>query len=128
MAFHFEMAFQFEIRTRVVFGEGRFQELAALARELGFRRTLLVADRGMAAAGYAGQAAEYLASAGAAVFTFQDFDANPDTAMIEAGRVFAASRDIDSLVGLGGGSKSKPTVSSRDQDAAHPSSIRISIP
>jgi alcohol dehydrogenase len=98
------MAFQFEIRTRVVFGEGRFQELAALARELGFKRTLLVADRGMAAAGYAGQAAEYLASAGAAVFTFHDFDANPDTAMIEAGRVFAASRDIDSLVGLGGGS------------------------
>ena len=96
--------FDFELRTRVVFGEGRFAELGALTRELGFRRTLLVADRGMVAAGYVARAIELLAEVGVEAFEFHDFEANPDTAMVEAGRVFAASRAADSIVGLGGGS------------------------
>lgn len=98
------MPYTFEIRTRVVSGEGRFKELGELAREMGFTRTLLAADRGMVAAGYVQQAVERLAAAGVETFPFHDFDANPDSAMIEAGRVFAAARGIDSLIGLGGGS------------------------
>ena len=83
--------FDFELRTRVVFGEGRFGELGALARELGFGRTLLVADRGMVAAGYVARAVELLSEGGMEVSAFHDFEANPDTVMVEAGRVFAAS-------------------------------------
>ena len=96
--------FDFQIRTRVVFGEGRFEELGALARELGFARTLVVADRGMVAAGYAARALERLAEAGVQAFPFHDYDANPNTTMVEAGRVFAASCGVDSIIGLGGGS------------------------
>jgi alcohol dehydrogenase len=96
--------FDFQIRTRVVFGEGRFEELGALAHELGFGRTLVVADRGMVAAGYVARALERLAEAGVEAFAFHDFEANPDTAMVEAGRVFAASCSVDSIMGLGGGS------------------------
>jgi alcohol dehydrogenase len=96
--------FDFELRTRVVFGEDRFGELGALARELGFGRTLLVADRGMVAAGYVARGAELLAEGGMEVFAFHDFEANPDTVMVEAGRVFAASCGVDSIVALGGGS------------------------
>ena len=96
--------FDFQIRTRVVFGEGRFEELGALARELGFRRTLVVADRGLVAAGYAARAVERLAEAGVEAFSFHDFEVNPDTAMVEAGRVFAAACGVDSIIGLGGGS------------------------
>ena len=97
-------SFDFELRTRVVFGEARFGELGSLARELGFQRTLLVADRGMVAAGYVARAIELLAGGGVEAFAFHDFEANPDTAMVEAGGVFAASRCVDSIVGLGGGS------------------------
>jgi alcohol dehydrogenase class IV len=96
--------FDFQVRTRVVFGEGRFEELGALARELGFRRTLVVADRGLVAAGYAARAVERLAEAGVEAFPFHDFKANPDTAMVDAGRVFAAACGVDSIIGLGGGS------------------------
>jgi len=96
--------FDFQIRTRVVFGEGRFEELGALARELGFGRTLLVADSGLVAAGYVGRAREQLAEGAVETFAFHGFEANPDTAMVEAGRVFAQGRDIDSIIGLGGGS------------------------
>jgi len=96
--------FDFQIRTRVVFGEGRFEELGALACELGFERTLVVADRGMVAAGYAARALERLAEADVEAFAFHNFEANPDTAMVEAGRVFATSCGVDSIIGLGGGS------------------------
>jgi alcohol dehydrogenase len=41
---------------------------------------------------------------GVEIVRFHDFEANPDTRMIEAGTDFAASQNIDSFIGLGGGS------------------------
>jgi alcohol dehydrogenase len=97
-------SFDFQTHTRVIFGEGSFERLGDLAAELGFRRTLLVADRGMAACGYVDEALRLLKSAGAVVFTFSEFDVNPDTAMIDKGRDFASPLEVDSIIGLGGGS------------------------
>jgi alcohol dehydrogenase len=96
--------FDFQTHTRVVFGAGAFDRLGALARELGFRRTLLVADKGLLACGYADEASRGLAGSGVTAFAFHDFGANPDSRMIEAGRDFAAPLRVDSIVGLGGGS------------------------
>jgi alcohol dehydrogenase len=45
-----------------------------------------------------------LREAGIEVVEFHDFDVNPDTRMIEAGRDFSASLNIDSIIALGGGS------------------------
>ena len=97
-------SFDFNPRTRLIFGEGSLDQLGTLARELGFRRTLLVADKGILACGFVDRASKLLADAGVNVFTFHDFDSNPTTLMIEAGRVFAKPLDIDSIIGLGGGS------------------------
>ena len=97
-------SFDFQTRTRLVFGVGALDALGKLAIELGFRRTLLVADRGLVASGHVDQALARLHSAGVEVITFHDFESNPDTRMIEAGTAFAASHNIDSLIGLGGGS------------------------
>ncbi|HEY8460200.1 MAG TPA: iron-containing alcohol dehydrogenase [Blastocatellia bacterium] len=97
-------SFDFYSRTRLVFGSGAFERLGALARELGFSRALLVADQGMAAHGYVGKAVKLLEAAGVEVFAFHDFGENPDAAMVETGRAFAATLDIDSIVALGGGS------------------------
>jgi alcohol dehydrogenase len=96
--------FDFQLRTRVVFGNGTIERLGELARELAFSRTLLVADRGVDAAGHVDRASAILEAAGIAVARFHEFDANPDTRMVEAGRRVAAERRIDSIVGLGGGS------------------------
>jgi alcohol dehydrogenase len=96
--------FDFVPRTRIVFGPGAFERLGELARELGFQRALLVSDRALLATGLAGRAAALLRSVGIASCGFHDFDSNPDTRMVEAGRVFAASRAIDSIVAIGGGS------------------------
>lgn len=96
--------FEFQSRTRVVFGEGAIDRLGALATELGFHRTLLVADRGLVDAGHAERATGLLTWAGVEVVAFHDFGLNPTTTDVEAGRAFAAAQDIDSIVGLGGGS------------------------
>jgi alcohol dehydrogenase len=97
-------SFDFQLRTRVIFGPGAVRQLGALARDLGFTRTLLVADPGMRDAGYAAAAVRNLESAGVAALPFHDFDQNPDSAMAETGRAFAAPLAIDSLIGFGGGS------------------------
>jgi len=96
--------FDFILRTRVVFGAGAVERVGEIACDLGSRRTLLVADRGIAAAGYVDRVSATLAKAGIAVFTFHDFHENPDGAMAEAGATAARAAGVDSLVGLGGGS------------------------
>lgn len=96
--------FEFQTRTRVVFGEGAIDRLGALALELGFRRTLLVADCGLVTAGHVGHAEGLLAESGIEAIPFHDFTVNPDSDVIEVGRKFAAAGAIDSIIGLGGGS------------------------
>src|SRR3954463_9575132 len=89
---------------RTVYGEGTLEQLGTLAKELSFTRALIVADPGIVAAGFAVRAARLLEEAAVSPALFQDFDANPDTRMVEAGRAFAAAHTIDGIVALGGGS------------------------
>src|SRR5215213_7585254 len=97
-------SFDFQPRTRVVFGAGAVSQLGQLALELGFRRTLLVADHGLVASGHVDEAVTPLRRAGIEVIRFHDFEVNPDSRMVEAGTAFVASHNIDSIIGLGGGS------------------------
>jgi alcohol dehydrogenase len=96
--------FDFQSRTRLIFGEGSLERLGAIASELAFHRTLLVADKGILACGYVDRASKLLSDSEITVFTFHDFDSNPDSAMAEAGRQFATPLGVDSIIGLGGGS------------------------
>ena len=96
--------FDFQLRTRVIFGAGAIERLSELARELNFQRTLLVADRGLVASGHVDEAVGPLQKAGIEVIRFHNFEANPDTRMIEAGTEMVALLKIDSIIGLGGGS------------------------
>ena len=96
--------FDFEVRTRVIFGAGVIDRLGELARELNFQRTLLVADHGLVASGHVDEAVGPLEKAGVEVVRFHDFEVNPDTRMVEAGTAFVSPLKIDSIIGLGGGS------------------------
>jgi alcohol dehydrogenase len=96
--------FDFQPRTRVVFGAGVIERLGELARELNFKRTLLVADHGMVASGHVDEAVRPLENAGVEVVRFHDFEVNPDTRMIKNGTAFVSSLNVDSIIGLGGGS------------------------
>jgi len=97
-------SFDLALRTRVVYGSNSLDRLGELSRELGFTRTLIVADKGIMATGAVDRAAGLLAAVGIEPSSFHDFGANPDTAMVERGRVEAAAHRVDSIVALGGGS------------------------
>jgi alcohol dehydrogenase len=88
----------------VIFGSGTFSRLGEVAREIGLRRALVVADPGIVAAGFVDDARRLLGASGIAVETFHEFSANPDSDMVDAGRAFAAPLGIDGVIGLGGGS------------------------
>lgn len=98
------ISFDFQPRTRAIFGAGAIERLGDLASELGFKRTLLVADRGLVDSGHVAEAVGPLRACGIEVFEFHDFDVNPDTAMVEAGCNLVAPLNIDSIIALGGGS------------------------
>ena len=97
-------SFDFQPRTRVVFGAGAIERLGELAHELNFRRTLLVADHGLLASGHIDEAVKPLEKARVEVIRFHDFEVNPDSRMVENGAAFVAPLQIDSIIGLGGGS------------------------
>jgi alcohol dehydrogenase len=96
--------FDFDPRTRVIFGPGSLAKLGEIARNIGGKHVLLVTDSGLKAAGHEDRALAQLSSAGMRVSIFDEVRPNPTTLDIEAGTEFARGRDIDLIVGLGGGS------------------------
>lgn len=88
--------------TQLVFGSGAFHRLGETASDLGFRKTLLVTDPGLARLRDRG--ATPLLNAGITVHLYDRVGVNPDSPMAEAGRAFAADLGVDSIVALGGGS------------------------
>ncbi len=96
--------FDFPARTRIVFGSGSLTRIGLIARDLGFTRTLLVADSGVVEIGHAGAAQRLLEDAHIETIPFHSFGVNPDSAMVDDGRRFAETLGIDSIIGLGGGS------------------------
>lgn len=96
--------FDFNPRTRVVFGVGAVDQTGRLAAELGGKRVLLVTDPHIAEAGHAGRARQSLEAAGLSVAVYDRVRENPTTEDVDA--CLAAARDakIDLIVGIGGGS------------------------
>lgn len=96
--------FEFELLTRVLFGPGAFERTGEIARELGFRKTLIVSDPAIVETGLVDHAGTLLRKQGIATAVFDGFGPNPGSDMVEAGRQCAEEEAIDSLIGLGGGS------------------------
>lgn len=96
--------FDYQPRTRVVFGAGTVDRLGKLARELGGRQVLLVSDPGLVAAGHAKRAGTALAAAGLRVVLFDGVEPNPTTEHVAAGLAVAKAHGVELIVGLGGGS------------------------
>ena len=96
--------FDYQPRTRIVFGPDKIDSLGDLAGELGARRALLVTDPGIVAAGHAERASRRLARAGIETQLFDGVAENPTTDHVDAGLIVARRHDPELIVGLGGGS------------------------
>ena len=98
------IGFDFQPRTRVVFGPGSITRTGPLAVDLGFHRVLVIADPGIRAAGHTDRLLDALAAARIQTFSFESFGVNPDSAMVAAGAAFAKPLGVDSIIAIGGGS------------------------
>ena len=97
-------AFDYQPRTRVIFGAGSLEDLGEAARSLGAARALVVSDPGIVATGYTGRAVELLEESGLKAFEFTEVEKDPTTRHVDAGLAAAQEHEIDLIVGLGGGS------------------------
>ncbi len=96
--------FDFQLRTRMVFGPDSIDRLGELMAESGGHRTLVVTDPGIVAAGHVQRGLDSLRRAGVEAFLFDGAHENPTTDDVAAGLKLAHQFQVDSLVGLGGGS------------------------
>jgi alcohol dehydrogenase len=96
--------FDYQPRTRLVYGNDSIQHVGQLARELDARRVLLVTDPGLVAAGHPDRVQTLLRDAGLDVVVFDLVRENPTTRCVDDCLAIARDGRIDTIVGLGGGS------------------------
>ena len=96
--------FDFQLRTRIVFGDNKIDLLGELAGELGARRALVVSDPGVIEVGHTQRGIDALQSAGIETTLFDGVHENPSTADVDAGVKLASRYEPELIVGLGGGS------------------------
>ncbi len=96
--------FDYDPKTRVIFGQGAVERLGEVARELGGERVLIVTDKGVKQAGHLDGCVGSLAAAGFDVALFDDVTPNPTTDDVDRALEVARREEVDLLVGLGGGS------------------------
>src|SRR5712671_5336146 len=77
--------FDFQPRTRIVFGPGKIDALGELASEMGARRALVVSDPGVISAGHTARGIAALARAGIETHLFGGLHENPTTDDVAAG-------------------------------------------
>lgn len=96
--------FQYQSTKSALVDAGSSARLGELLVGLGARSALFVTDKGVEAAGLLEPALNSCRQAGVRVTVFSDVEADPPDHLVRAAVDFARSREIDSVVGLGGGS------------------------
>src|SRR5437016_6357614 len=97
-------SFDYQPRTRIVFGLNSVERVGELARGLGAKVVLVVTDPGIVTAGHADRVEHILQSCGLGVLVFDEVHENPTTRDVDKCLTVAKSAGIDTIVGLGGGS------------------------
>lgn len=97
-------SFDYQARTRIVFGNGKLKELGQIASELGATRAIVVTDPGLMRTGHPDRATSILNSRGIDTIIFNDVVENPTTNCVENCRDIAREHNANLIVGIGGGS------------------------
>jgi alcohol dehydrogenase len=94
-------AFDWQPRTRLIFGPDTLERVGETARELGGKRALLVTDAGIVKAGHAGRAVGFIAAAGLQVEVYDSVRENPSTVDVADCVAVARRTNVDIIIGLG---------------------------
>ncbi len=96
--------FDFQPRTRIVFGINSVNRAGELAKDLSAKSALLVTDRGIVSAGHAARVAKLLENEDIRVSCFDQVEENPGTNCVDRCVELARNSGADVIVALGGGS------------------------
>jgi alcohol dehydrogenase len=96
--------FDFQPRTRLVFGVNSIDRTGEIVRELGASKVLVVTDAGIAAAGHLAHLLRTLAADGVSAIVFDKVRENPTTRDVDMCLAVAREARVEALIGIGGGS------------------------
>ncbi len=96
--------FTFSTVQSIVFGEGAVADIGEIASRRGWRRVLLVTDRGLVSLGMIAPPLASLERAGVDVEVYSDVEADPPEQVVKTAAQAAAAHAADAVIGLGGGS------------------------
>src|SRR5581483_1669554 len=96
--------FDFNPRTRLIFGVDTVARVGELAVELSAKKVLLVTDPGIVSAGHAAKVIALLEAQHLKVVCFDQVEENPSTLCVNRCVEVARLLSIDTIIGLGGGS------------------------
>jgi alcohol dehydrogenase len=99
-----DVAFGFQLATRVVFGPGSLASVGAEAASLARKRALLITDSGLVAAGLADAAVDVMKKSGLDCPVFSAISANPRDRECQAAAAAIREAGAEAVVALGGGS------------------------
>ncbi|SFS58072.1 Alcohol dehydrogenase, class IV [Sulfitobacter marinus] len=100
----FQSNFTFNTVPRIHFGNGRMSEIGTLEAAALGKRCMIITDVGIVATGIVDQATFALSSCGIAYSVFDKVEADPSEATVLAAVKECREADVDSVIGLGGGS------------------------
>ncbi len=96
--------FEFSLGARVLYKAGLAAEIGTEVQRLGAKRALIVADKGVTAAGLLTMVDQGLSESIEVVGIFDDVPANSSVQVVEQGAALAQELGADLLVAVGGGS------------------------
>src|SRR2546427_3755796 len=96
-------SFDYQPRTRIVFGLNSVERVGELARGLGAKVVLVVTDPGIVTAGHADWVEHILQSCGLGVLVFDEVHENPTTRDVDRCLEVAKSAGGETILGPGGG-------------------------
>ncbi|NNJ31228.1 iron-containing alcohol dehydrogenase family protein [Lacrimispora defluvii] len=98
------MAYNFFVKSDIVFGRGSVKELPGILREYKAKKVMLVYDSGVKQAKIADQVLEEIKKAELEVIIFDGVIPNPTNDVVEKAAEIAKKAQIDVFVAVGGGS------------------------
>ncbi len=94
----------FRTTKRIVAGAGALSKVPEELQQIGAKRVLIVTDKGLVASGIVGKLEEILGAASVPYVLFDEVKADPNYEIIYDTARVAKENEIDTIVGIGGGS------------------------
>lgn len=95
---------EFISANKIVCKVGSAKELAGFCNSLGIKQPLLVTDEGLVKLGIVEQVVSPLTKKGITAHIYSDIEADPPESLVLAAAEFAKAKNVDGVIGLGGGS------------------------